>query len=379
MLGRSAISRVGGGFVRTLAATLLLTSLAFAQDQEFWSKARVVYCGPPDRKQELMLRIGPSQLRDKKTAPQGITDYRYLSVGYGVDPTLPTRLGLRFQVWDTEPSEGGSRSEKAARLLTRIWDFNVKKLHLDHGQNYNYVVDVYFSPEGKAGGEQRMDNELYKGGVRLVNTIYLYKFEEIIKPIEMVREIAHEYGHASLPPVGGFKTPEDWANGFLGERLFMLWLFDAYRRGEIGPEDVFGATQQDFVDYLKSNVQPLVQKVLDQGPDFKLLAGTGGQAMNEYLGLVLFAEGTYSPEAFLRTLQQSGENALSYEKAMHTALAGDKKFVMRTASMIGKKIWVPISGGKIAAGAKLIKESRGWAQVEVTGKEVEITLPPPKA
>ena len=41
---------------------------------------------------------------------------------------------------------------------------------------------------------------------------------------EACRELAHEYGHAVLPAIGGFKSPEDWANGYLGERLFLRWL-----------------------------------------------------------------------------------------------------------------------------------------------------------
>jgi len=358
---------------------VLTSSVSWAQDQEFWSKARAVLFGTKERPDSLMLRVGPSAIRPAKTAPQGIADYRYVVVGYGSDPILKKQLGIRFRVYDTQNSEGGSRSEKASRLLLRLWDFNVQKLHLDHGNNYRQVVDLYFSEEGKAGGEQRMDNELVQGGVHQVNTIYIYKFDEILKPIEMVREVAHEYGHASLPPAGGFKTPEDWANGYLGERLFMLWLFDAYRSGDITADDVFGCSLDDIGAYLRANVRPLVTKVIENGPDFKLLAGTGQEAMNEYMGLVLYAEGTYDKDSFIRSLQQAGETALGYEEAMHTALVGSEAWVMNTASFVGKKIWIPLGRGMLVSGGKVVQKNKNWAQIQVTEKQVKVKPPEPRS
>ena len=41
---------------------------------------------------------------------------------------------------------------------------------------------------------------------------------------EWLRELFHEYGHVSLPPIGGFRAPlEPYANGYIGETLGMMW------------------------------------------------------------------------------------------------------------------------------------------------------------
>ena len=41
---------------------------------------------------------------------------------------------------------------------------------------------------------------------------------------EWLRELFHEYGHVTLPPIGGFRAPlEPYANGFIGETLGMMW------------------------------------------------------------------------------------------------------------------------------------------------------------
>lgn len=55
--------------------------------------------------------------------------------------------------------------------------------------------------------------------------LYLYAAGVACPPGEWLRELAHEYGHIALPGIGGFtRTDDPWADGELGELLFIKWL-----------------------------------------------------------------------------------------------------------------------------------------------------------
>lgn len=72
--------------------------------------------------------------------------------------------------------------------------------------------DVWLCRQGPAG-----DDEWHRN-------IYFYDLDVPRSSIEWVREIAHEYSHMALPPIGGYTAPEYWANGYYGERLLVRWL-----------------------------------------------------------------------------------------------------------------------------------------------------------
>ena len=44
--------------------------------------------------------------------------------------------------------------------------------------------------------------------------------------VEWLREVCHEAGHLFLPQIGPFEGDDRWANGAVGERLFMQWLME---------------------------------------------------------------------------------------------------------------------------------------------------------
>lgn len=54
--------------------------------------------------------------------------------------------------------------------------------------------------------------------------VLLFKLSQPRTEAEWLREISHEYGHAVLPPFGGFVPPnEPFGNGLMGETLGVLW------------------------------------------------------------------------------------------------------------------------------------------------------------
>ena len=46
------------------------------------------------------------------------------------------------------------------------------------------------------------------------------------EPLELLRQVAHEFGHLFLPGIGPLTDPEEWGNGFL-EMLILRWLASA--------------------------------------------------------------------------------------------------------------------------------------------------------
>jgi hypothetical protein len=76
------------------------------------------------------------------------------------------------------------------------------------------VVDIWLCEGGEAGGEQVGRN------------IYIYQIEKGREDVELIREVAHEWGHHIIPPIGPYEEPEEWANGCIGERLLLKLFLD---------------------------------------------------------------------------------------------------------------------------------------------------------
>jgi hypothetical protein len=76
------------------------------------------------------------------------------------------------------------------------------------------IVDIWLCEGGEAGGEQVGRN------------IYIYQIEKGREEVELIREVAHEWGHHIIPPIGPYEEPEEWANGCIGERLLLKLFLD---------------------------------------------------------------------------------------------------------------------------------------------------------
>ncbi len=340
--------------------------------------ARIIELFDVDGDTKLMVRAPLKELASAKISPKGPYAFQYLTTGYARTGQEAGRLYLRFRVYSQTMPEKGGVEEQVTRALLRCWEQNYYRLGLDHSDAYfNQTVDVYLCKEGKAGGEQMMTEDRINGKVYPVNNIYIYDVPSFTKPIEMLREVAHEYGHATLPPIGGFGEPEDWANGDLGERLYLQWFREALLRGFHDTQDTLGASLPALHEYVQKNIEPLVKDVLTKGPDFDALKAKGQKAFDAYLALACYAEGILPPAAFSRSLVLPvAQSAVAFEKALHDAVAELAALTIASASMMDKTMWVPIGKGTLKGGA--IKQRRGkWAEVKVTDKKLTITNPPP--
>ncbi len=348
----------------------LLALVAFQESgASFKEEAYDSILGP----KSLVVRVQTERMREAKRSPKQAWDFDWNTAGFlSGSPSDPKRMDLRFRLFSQESPLGSARAESVLRLLLRLFAYNFKELRLDHASEFGKVVDAYLCYGGDPGGEQRFDVDRQARGNK-VDTIYFYDLRSFTDPVEVVREVAHEYGHATLPPVGGdYAAPEAWANGYLGEKLFLSYLADARTpdvkgKSALGPEDTFGATPEALRAWVRKNVDPLVADALADGPRPALVAGKDKAAMDAFFGLALATARLYGPGVLSRALQASGTDAKAFADAASVAAAEPSLvFLNVTPAMRGKPIWIPLGSDKkknVVMGATVLERKDGWVRI----------------
>lgn len=350
------------------------------------AQGRLFYIGDPESPNTRLAQyIRDTKLTESKKSPQKFGDpptpfeFEWLVSGLGRTTGLnnPAFL-LRFRVFSQQRRQEGDLAPLVTRQLLRMWDFNVQRLGFDHASLYNDgVVDVYLCWGGQPGGEQRFDEDTEKGRIVKVNTIYIYDLPSFKDPVEMCREVAHEYGHATLPAIGGFKEPEEWANGYLGEKMYLRHLRDELRAKRLEPVDAMGATADALDAWVKKNVDPVIQTIAKNGPDLALLDGKGEGAMNAYIGLTLLLQSILPPRVFRACLLDSGSaKAKDFPDAVLRTLENwPTGIVLEIPPAYKAGLWIPVGKTRVA-GASVEKRRDSWAFIK-PGAGV-VTLVPPK-
>jgi hypothetical protein len=353
-----------------LAASIAATALP--QDQPAARVTPLFGIGGGERMQiyESFVRIDPPRL-----SPKHKWAFEWAASGFGRLTKEDTQFELKVRVFAQQRRETNDPGGMVARMAMRLWDYNAKRLGLDHKAMYdNGRVHFYLAFGGPAGGEQLFDEDEEGGIAKRVNTIYIYQVQNVKDPVELAREIAHEYGHATLPPVGGFKEPEDWANGYLGEKLYLRYLRNEILAKRLDPADAMGATGEQLDKFVKREIDPLAHAVWLNGPDFAKLSGSGPAAMNAYVGLALYAEQLLAPKAFARSLQITGSTqARDFAPAIILAAAEPQTYVIDVpAALKGKDIWIPLGKGKLN-GIKPLRTNGDWALIRPLAGIVRVT------
>ena len=307
------------------------TPEASAKVQEFAS-----YAGTDTR---IEVVIPTEKSPTPKTSPKNRWLFDWVVQGLGRLPGGGYSYVPRFRVFSqVSPEEG--KAPAVARMAMRLWDFNFQRLRLDHALLYNdQVIDYYLCRDGKPGGEQLFAEDADGGYARKVDTIYIYDMAGFTDPVEMAREVAHEYGHATLPPVGGYREPEYWADGYLGEKLFLRWFRDAMAAGGLTPEDAMGAGLPALDSWVKANVDPLVAHAALTGPNQELLASKRAGAMDAFMGLVLYVDCLVPAKVAARSLKLIGSTkAVDYPAAAVAAVEEAQPFTMKLPAGVAGKI-----------------------------------------
>jgi hypothetical protein len=284
---------------------------------------------------------------------------------------------LRFDLWSQESTVGSKRPEAVVRALLRLQNYNEAKLRLQHASVFEGIVTVFLCYGGEPGGEQLVETQHVEGDLphgvppqdRKIDAIYLYDLRSFTQPVEMMREVAHEYGHATLPPVGGFTQPEDWANGYLGEKLYLGYLAGALKRGELAPDDAMGATAKDLEAWTAKNVEPLVEDAATEGPRAALLAGKSKASMDAFIGLALWTARLYDEKLMTRALAINGPNAKDFPDSVSTAVEERHLTTLNIpASLRGKPIWIPVGMDKkkcwVMGAQELTPRKNGWVKIK---------------
>lgn len=230
--------------------------------------------------------------------PRDQQPYRVLATAY---PAAEAALnhdqfqGARFMVFAPSKSDA-VLAERAARFLLLLYNEVHRRLTIDHpaGQPLHVWLDAGAQPGGEADA----------GGQQFRDQVYIYRIYSSRTPLEWGRELAHEYGHYILPGVAGFSAPEEWANGVLGERLFISWLARDLRKGALAATSLPVMTPQDVRTYLERQVYPLLARYTARGRPFAppTLKRRNAAGMDTYTGLALFVDAAYGSGALLDCL-----------------------------------------------------------------------------
>jgi hypothetical protein len=272
---------------------------------------------------------------------------------------------LRFRIYSQERKIQSDLAPNVAQTLLRLWQYNFNELGFDHRLDFNkQTVDVYLCWSGNPGGEQLFDydRQTPPGQLSKVNTVYIYDLPSFTKPIEKLREVAHEYGHASLPAVGGYNKPEYWANGYLGEKLFLTNL--AKRRDLV----LMNCSLEEVRAWVSRECEPLMLRSALSSPELKIAS-----PMNQYIGQMLWLQQLLPAEVLGRVLKNTGGlNQTQIPRAAAEAIEGVGRFEVNVPqSLTGKLIWLPFEKMR-CPGLTIKAKTMGWIQVVAPAKSFSV-------
>lgn len=323
-------------------------------------------------------------LQEAKICPSHDWKYPFATIGMGTTPSNPSYV-QRFRIFAQARSQSHDDiAQWTARMFVRLWSNNFNRFDIDHAVQYRRLVDVYLAFGGEPGGEhkfevdgQDVDND---NRPQPASSIYIYQAWQIENPIQLAREIAHEYGHASIPPVGPFDGPEDWANGDAGERIYMRWLSKDLKAGKITMADVVNADPALVEKQVQEKFFPLATKIGINSPNPALTKGKSEQAYWEYVGTACHASEILPPRRLMRAMMLGGQNAATFYKELSTIAEETAEFTFPVPDyMKGEPFYIP---GKFNSaqvkGATVLTSKNGWTKLKPTAKSVTVKGTPPK-
>lgn len=366
-----------------LGALLLAYGLAQPQDPQgaqLFTQISLTSQSQVGAKLEVLHYISP--MRTAKEMPGTEWLFPYVSVGMA-EPTADAGATVRFRVFSqTRASETPDEtSQWVTRMMMRLWDYAYFRCDIDHNPRTFKTVDMYLCEGGEAGAEQKFayDYQELDAADRPLpkNLIFVYQIGKAKRGIQLSRELAHEYGHATIPPAGGFETPESYTNGDIGERVYLSMMRDDFRSKKIGLEDTYFTDLPALDTYYKAKVEPAVLGLAANGPDFGVLTQRSEAAYWIYVNTVVYLSRICPPRLFSRSMALSTREAQDLEPAVTSAAEEQGTWeVSIPAELIGKPLFIPLVKGTVS-GAKVLKRNGAWAQIQPTvGKKVVVTNPP---
>ncbi len=234
------------------------------------------------------LPVKPSFERDPKYGIAPIDDnaltpaiwgFSRMMYAYDYD-NITSRWTLKFRImWQDSPGKADSRYQLAANTASFLLRISaLAKLYGNFNPRFSNdsIINVWLAEGGEAGGESYNNN------------IYLHKISIQRSSAEWMRELSHEYGHQVIPVIGGFEEPEWGANGKLGEKIFMRWLYSNVGKSLDSHPWVSDTIPDDFITY---KIYPLITSYTAIGPK-GIIGKRDEDGMNAFIGFALFIDYT---------------------------------------------------------------------------------------
>ena len=287
-------------------------------------------------------------------------------------------MDLRFRIFSQISDRNQTMAQNAGLQCLVMENLLRQRLRMDHNPNTNEgIIDLYLCEGGDAGGEQFFGPD-QEPTSHDADVILIYDVGHFDGKFEQAREIAHEYGHAVLPPMGGFKDPEYWASGYLGEKLFLRWGRDAMLRGDLSEQDFMGCPFVKLDYWVKTSVDPLENAAAVRDPSSPLLSGSNKDAMGAFEGAALWCDSIMPPAMFSRALLLTeSEYAKDFPAGAARAAQEHDWSPKIPDGLKGKAVWIPVGKGRIR-GTPVLKRDSGWALVNPSGK-FTVVAPPEEA
>lgn len=209
-----------------------------------------------------------------KTDPKFKKEYQY-RMQVKCNTEMPEAVSDRRFVVHFQKVEDEPLARRVGALMARLYWLGTD--YLGVGSTGSQYINVWLSHEGEPGAEEFQKN------------LYLYAIDQPRAPAEWVRELAHEYSHIYLPQMGEYSKPEQWASGYLGERLFLKWLLHDNAMSDVWDEPIDGAA------YVANQVAPLRDKFLNEGPNSPLTQKMDAEGMDFLIGQIMALEAAHGP------------------------------------------------------------------------------------
>jgi len=224
----------------------------------------------------------PEGARWDQLHEKGFSRIDYTYVWHPIKKIYEVRVAAH---WNTD--EETKVAEKALHAVSAFYCLVKDELGFDPTGRWADPIDIWVTGKGEPGARAQG------------RSIYLYAVGTERTPGEWLRELGHEYGHVSLPGLGGFKDSDDeWADGDIAELLFPKWL------SARGVPEWMPWSVQEWEAASAPERERLMGRVRSKGLDPTLVGGTEAAAREYLVGLALLVEDEGGAEGLSQVLRK---------------------------------------------------------------------------
>jgi hypothetical protein len=203
------------------------------------------------------------------------------------DGSLIRYITLHYEMDEREVAR------RSLRLLARL-------LQLHRSRFGRETVFAGVEPEAHVWLAPQMPLGKDAGGMTKANHCYIFGSVPTLDANERLRTLLHEWGHLTLSQASarGFTNPEGDASGYLGERLYLKWLYEevvvAGKKADDGCDPAY------LTLYHQRQIQPLIDQFNAKGPSS--VGALTPDGMNKYVGMALATDEAFGSKLLAKGL-----------------------------------------------------------------------------